>query len=233
MQAAGQQLPLEIGLREEQDLEGFVAGDNAFALATVREMALGAGEQQVFLWGPAGAGKSHLLQGACLAASRRGEQTAHLPLARLADLGAGVLEGLEAMSLVCVDDVDAIAGRRVWEEGLFGLVNRVRDAGGRLIFAAGCPPGDLGIGLPDLVSRLGWGPVFRVAPLDDAHKLEALAQRARARGLELPAEVGSYLIRRYPRDPRALFDLLERLDTASMAAQRRLTVPFVKSVLES
>ncbi|HKJ77017.1 MAG TPA: DnaA/Hda family protein, partial [Gammaproteobacteria bacterium] len=86
-------------------------------------------------------------------------------------------------------------------------------------------------GLPDLVSRLGWGLIFHVRPLSDEQMIDALQLRARQRGLDLPADVARYLLRHYRRDMTSLASLLERLDHASLVAQRRLTIPFVKQWL--
>ncbi len=97
--------------------------------------------------------------------------------------------------------------------------------------SARCAPAALNLGLPDLVSRLGWGPVFQLQPLDDEGKRAALQLRARQRGMELPDEVAVYLLRRSPRDMDSLFELLQRLDVASLAAQRRLTIPFVRALI--
>ena len=85
--------------------------------------------------------------------------------------------------------------------------------------------------MPDLRSRLGWGLIYQLKVLDDQQRLQALQLRARQRGCEMPYETGRYLMRRLPRNMAALFDLLDQLDEASLVAQRKLTVPFVKSVL--
>ncbi|MEX0870957.1 MAG: DnaA/Hda family protein, partial [Aquisalimonadaceae bacterium] len=118
-----------------------------------------------------------------------------------------------------------------WEEAVFHLYNRVLEAGGRLLVSASGRPARLGISLPDLESRLSWGLVHRLQPLSESELLQALERRALARGLELPADTGRYLISRVPRDAGSLFSLLDRLDQAALAAQRRLTVPFVRRVL--
>ncbi len=222
-----QQLPLRIGLRDSATFANFFPGDNAAALYALQQAA----EPFIYLWGGSGCGKSHLLQAACHAETARGGVPAYLPLAELAAAGADVLEGMEAMSLVCVDDLERIAGVREWEEALFHLYNRVREAGGRLLVAAAVGPAALDLTLADLRSRLGWGPVFQLHPLGDDGKLAALQLRAHARGLELPDEVGAYLLKRSPRDMHALFELLERLDHASLVAQRRLTIPFVRELI--
>jgi DnaA regulatory inactivator Hda len=220
-------LTLRVGLRDSATFANFLAGDNAAALHLLQQ----GGEPFVYLWGGQGSGRTHLLQAACHAESARGGSPAYLPLAALARAETAVLDGLEQMSLVCLDDLQAVAGQGAWEEGLFHLYNRVRDAGGRLLAAADAGPAVLGVQLADLRSRLSWGPVFQLQSLDDAGKLAALQLRARARGMELGAEVGAYLLRRCPRDMHALFELLERLDQASLAAQRRLTIPFVRELI--
>lgn len=222
-----QQLTLRIGLRDSATFANFLAGENAAPLHLLQQES----EPFVYLWGGVGSGRSHLLQAACHAETSRGDRPAYLPLAELAKAGVDLLDGLEQMSLVCLDDLQAVAGDRAWEEGLFHLYNRVRDAGGRLLAAADASPAALGVGLADLRSRLGWGPVFQLQSLDDAGKLAALQLRARARGMELSEEVGAYLLRHCPRDMHALFELLERLDQASLTAQRRLTIPFVRDLI--
>lgn len=220
------QLPLRIGLRDSATLANFLHGPNAAAVA-----ALESGyEPFVYLWGAPGTGKSHLLQGLCHRFAAEGGAPVYLPLGE-EQLAPEICDGLEMTPLVCLDDIQAVAGNPEWETALFHLYNRIRDVGGRLLVAATAAPGQLGISLPDLQSRLGWGPVFHLQPLSDDEKVDALTLRARARGIELGADVARYLLRRYRRDTHGLFDLLEQLDRASLAAQRRLTIPFVRELL--
>lgn len=220
------QLLLGVALRDGITFDNFRAGPNPAAVALLRDGR----EPYVFVWGEAATGKSHLLQAACHAAAEAGECAAYLPLAE-PGLCAELLDGLEQCALVACDDLHAIAGDPVWEEALFHLYNRIRGAGGRLLCAARGAPGAIGLRLPDLVSRLGSGPVFRLEPLDDAEKARALQLRARGRGFELGDEVVGYLLRRSARDLHALFALLDRLDEASLTEQRRITVPFVRTLL--
>lgn len=220
------QLPLRIGLRDSATFANFHPGSNAAVTHTLQQ-----GEEPfVYLWGASGSGKSHLLQALCHAATESGAVAIYLPLD-----GEGVapamLEGLELMSLVCLDNLDAVAGDGMWEQALFHLYNRLRESGNRLIVAARSAPGALGIALPDLVSRLGWGPVFQLQVLSDGEKAAALQQRAANRGMQMPAEVAAYLMSRSARDMHALFALLERLDELSLAAQRKLTIPFVRELI--
>jgi DnaA family protein len=225
------QLPLEITLRPPATLEGFVAGDNAQALASVRACATGTGERLLFLAGPPGSGKTHLLAGACNLAAATGSRCAYVPLGERARLAPGLLSDLDGLDLVCLDDLDGVAGDRRWEEAVFALFNGLRDLGGRLIVAAARRPADLPVTLPDLRSRLNWGLVLAVRPLRDEHLCGALEAAAAARGLRLGEGVARYLVERLPRELSTLLDVLDRLDRASLAAKRPLTLPFVRTSL--
>lgn len=227
------QLALELQLRASARFSGYVAGPNAELVRQLQSSALGEGETFVLCWGAAGSGKTHLLQACCHAATVHGRTAAYVSLREIDVMQPGVLEGWEQFDLVCLDDIELIAGHADWEEAVFHLYNRVREQGGRLVVSAVCAPAQLGIELADLVSRLSGGVVYPIHALDDDQRCEAMQLRARQKGCELPDETAVYLLRRLPRELPALFDTLDRLDDASLAAQRKLTVPFVKSVLET
>jgi DnaA family protein len=224
------QLPLEISLRPPARLEGFVTGGNAEALQAVTAAAEGRGERFLFLHGPPGTGKTHLLAGACNRAAGSGRACVYLPLGELCALSADLLQGLETTDLVCLDDVEQAADP-AWERALFHLYNALRERGGRLIAAAIAPPAALPLGLPDLRSRLAWGLTLALQPLADDALAQALRAAALARGLPLGTDVADYLLRRFPRNLPTLLEVLEQLDQASLAAQRPLTLPFVRTVL--
>lgn len=225
------QLPLGLRLPASSRLDNFVAGANREAVAALGELLRAKSSGVLFLTGTPGSGKTHLLQAACRAVEADGAQAAYLPFAELVAHAPAMLEGLEHYRLLACDDLQAIADRPEWEEAVFHLYNRLRDAGGVLIGAASEVPDRLGLDLPDLRSRLAWGAVYVLQPPDDATRQAILMQHARERGLELPAETAQFLLRRCPRDMHALIEVLERLDHAALRAQRRLTVPFVRSVL--
>jgi DnaA family protein len=134
--------------------------------------------------------------------------------------------------VLCLDDVDAIAGDPQWEQALFRLFNEAAELGTRLIFAARAAPRGIDWSLQDWRSRAAACVVYQLRELDDAGRLEALRLRAAQRGLQLPPETADYLLRRMPRDLPSLFELLDHLDEASLVAQRRLTVPFIRAALE-
>lgn len=228
------QLPLGVRLRDDATFANYYPGANAAALGYVERLCdadAGWTENLIYLWGNAGVGRSHLLQAACLRFEQLGEPALYLPLGEVAALGPELLDNLEQYELVCLDDLDAIAGQADWEEALFHLFNRLRDAGRRLLLAAGAPPRELGIELPDLQSRLSLSLVFQLQELADEDKLRALQLRASRRGLHLTDEVGRFILTRGARSMNALFDLLEQLDQASLQAQRKLTIPFLKETL--
>lgn len=226
------QLPLGIGPRDDATFANFYPGSNVAALAALKAQAAGAAEPLVYVWGGAETGRSHLLQAACHEADDHGLRTLYLPLKELGHFPPLMLEDLERLDLLAIDDVDYVVGRKRWEEGLFHCFNRMRDASRRLVIAANAAPRQLDIKLPDLASRLGWGATFHLQQLDDEQRTEALKLRAQQRGMELPDEVARYIMHRGPRRLPALFAELERLDTASLSAHRRLTIPFVKQALD-
>jgi DnaA family protein len=226
------QLPLGVRLRVSSRFSTFQAGENGVLLAELTELAARRGPQAVWLHGAPGSGKSHLLQAACAAASEAGLAAAYLPLGELAGDGPGMLAGLEALDLVCLDDVDAVTGEPSWERALFSLYQELSERGGRLALAAREPPGRSGIALRDLASRLAAASVRPARPLPEEALGAALVARAAAQGLDLPEDALQYLLRRAPRDFAALCRLLDEIDAAALAAQRRLTVPLVREVLE-
>ena len=229
--SAKHQIPLAMQLRDEATLDNFLAVPAvAPLLPALRGQLRPDGEAVIFLFGPVGAGKTHLLQGACHLA---GAGAQYLPLADLRDCAAqDVLQGLEALDLVCLDDFDRVCGQSHWEQALFNLFNQLRDAGARLLVSADRAAAALPLQLVDLRSRLEWGPGYQLLGLDDVGRAQLLNRSAENRGLELPPETLNYILARAPRDTRSLLELLQRLDRASLAAQRRLTVPFVRRVFE-
>lgn len=232
------QLSLNLRLKDASSFGNFLAGPNREALEQLRAAVVRAATQtdarptMIYLWGAEGAGKTHLLQAACRLAQELGIAPAYLPLAEVVALGPSLLEGIEQTPLVCLDDVERVAGKPEWETALFSLVERLRAARGMLAVAAAAPPDRLGLKLPDLASRLAWGATYAMQPLSDAQKLEAVRLRAQHRGFEMPEDVARYILSRYPRDLVSLFNLLDRIDEASLAQQRRVTIPFLRQLEE-
>ena len=227
-----QQLPLEIGLADHAVFRNFLPAGNELVIHQLRAVATQAELPMLWLFGPPESGRSHLLQACVAEADERGRRAAYLPLDRTLALPAAALDGLGALDVVALDDIDAIAGDAGFEAMIFTLFEQLRQTGGRLVVAAATAPGEAPFHLPDLASRLKSGGVFRVQSLDDAGRQSALQIRARFRGFDLPDDTCRYLLNRTARGSAHLFRLLDTLDRAGLVAQKRLTIPFVRSVLD-
>ena len=232
-----QQLHLDVRLNDSHSFDNYFVARNREPVdglvAAVTGLAAGKVpvDRVVFLWGESACGKTHLLQATCRLAQQRGRiPFAYVPLTMEPALSPAILEGLERMALVCVDDVESICRQPSWEHALFALLERMRSTNGVLVLASRVNPASLDVALRDLATRLGWGVVYRIHVLNEAERLQALQLRARNRGLEMSEKVARYLLHRYPRDARSLFDLLERIDQVSLAQQRRVTIPFIRSL---
>ncbi len=231
-----EQLALNLRLRDASSFENYFVARNREAVERLQHAVLSlsnapqAPASWLYLWGEPGTGKTHLLEAACRTAQEQGHAPLYVPLADKADFTTALLEDVEQVPLVCMDDVDAIAGDATWEAALFALYEHLRAHGGMLVLAARISPAAIGIKLADLATRLAAGLVYQLQPLSDAEKIAALRLRAQRRGLEMTEEVANYLLTRFPRDMHSLFALLDKLDTATLAAQRRLTIPFLRGL---
>ncbi|MCK5394368.1 MAG: DnaA regulatory inactivator Hda [Gammaproteobacteria bacterium] len=225
-----QQLPLGFEPGELFTFESYVADSNLVVAGLAQQTALDNGEKQLYFWGESGLGKSHLLQASCNLAAKNQQTVCYLTQAEIVNQSAEMFDGLEQVELICLDDIETWLTDDAWEVALFDLINRVREIGHRLMMSSAHPPEEAFVKLPDLRSRLAWGPVFQLQNLSDKEKFQALRFRAKQNGLELPENVAGYLMQRYPRDMFGLFERLAVLDKASMAMQRRLTIPLIKSV---
>ena len=221
------QLALDVSLADFAVFDSYFAGRNATLVAALQALMRQPGPVVHWVWGMAGSGRSHLLQAVLAEADAR---CAWLPLAS-GDLHPDMLEGMGELDLVCIDDVDRVAGDAAWERRLFILCEELRAAAGRLVVTAASTPVDAGFSLRDLESRLASGPVWQLQSLDDEELQQALQLRAHWRGLELADEAAAYLLRRVRREPQALFAVLDAADRSALEAQRKLTVPFLRSVL--
>lgn len=224
------QLALDFRWDQSSDLACFVSQGNEEAVEAIQALETPQAPW-LFLHGPPGCGKTHLLHAACTQRGREGKAAVYVSLTDHRGGSPGLLEGLEQVPLVAIDDLHQVAGRSEWEEAIFHAYNRLRDAGGQLVVAAERPPAGLEMALPDLVSRLQAMLSLRLTPPDDERRRCILQQAARRRGLHLPPESVNYLLSREARDLSHLMALMDRLDAASLRSARRLTVPFVREVL--
>lgn len=225
------QLALAIQLNDEATFSDFCWGNNALLKKELENTLKGSGERLIYFWGASGNGKSHLLQ-ACCQAMCGNKSAIYLPLQTLKEWGPQILDGIEEQGLIALDDIEAIATIPAWEEAIFHLYNRVRDnEQTTLIITGKFPPAQIPLRLPDLRSRLSWSLVFHLNELNDHEKINTLKLHAQKRGFELSTSVGQFLLKRCARNMHDLHTLLNRLDEASLIAQRKITIPFVKNTL--
>jgi DnaA family protein len=225
------QLALAIQLNDEATLDNFNWHNNHLLKQQLDAMLTLNGEKILYLWGSHGSGTSHVLQGCCQAVTNT-QSAIYLPLSLLKEWGPQCLEGLEEQTLICIDDIDTIAGDKAWEEALFHLYNKIKDSGQSLLVISGAhSPTTSPIQLADLRSRLSWGLVMQLHELTDEEKLNTLKVLSLQRGFDLTNSVGQFLINRCSRNMHDLHELLDLLDKASLQAHRKITIPFVKDIL--
>lgn len=223
------QLVLPLRLADHAVFASFLNHGNETLVGTLASLSEGEPGQGCWLWGAAATGKTHLLQAVC---DQAGDRSVYLPLDTLSAAGPGILDGLASRGLVCIDNIDIVAGQEDWEVALFNLFNDLQESGGQLIVSASAAPRECGIVLADLASRMSRLPVFQVRMLDEQQRVAALRLRAKHRGLELPDDTAAYMLKRSRRDMASLYSLLDKLDLEALRAQRRLTIPFVRDVLQ-
>ena len=226
------QIPLPLEPRRPDRFEDFVPGPNAAVLGAIQALLNEPGAF-VFLSGPEGSGKSHLLNALCNAARDAGLAAFYIALKRVPPEAAAGLDDLQRLDLVCVDDLHCVAGDQDWEQALFSAFNAVRSARGRLLVSSRQPLASLPFGLPDLASRLAWGIRLSLQVPGEDEKLAILRQRARALRIDLPEDVARYLITHGRRDMASLLEALERIKDAAFSDKRRITVPLARQVLSA
>lgn len=215
------QLPLQMAEGPAPSFDNFLVGRNAQPVAHLRQRPLPA--TPVYLWGPQGAGKSHLLQAAAAAMREEGARVGHF--------AAGSAQPWpfdEGWRAVLLDDCDAYDEAQ--QHAAFALFVEATTHGMPVLAAGRLPPVDLPL-RDDLRSRLGWGLVFQLEPPGEAEVRAVLRREADRRGIFLGDEVMDYLLTRFARDLGFLMRLLDRLDAFALANQRAVTVPLLKLML--
>lgn len=230
VEGIGTQLPLVLRFPPDQRFTTFVGAPDG-AVAQLQALVVEASRGCVYLCGPAASGKTHLALATCAEVGDHGKSAAYLPLVSTVGRLRDALHALHENDVIALDGLDDIAGNRDDEIALFDFHNRAHDAGKSILYAARVAPDALPLVLPDLRSRLAQCTRFTLRPLDDDGRRELLRLRARRRGLAIDEPAIDWLLRRVDRDISSLTALLDRLDRASLAAQRRITVPFLRQVL--
>lgn len=234
------QLSLPILQIDEDTFENFYTENNEGLLASLRQNFVEVQQPFFYIWGGSNSGKTHLLKAISNYYLLNEQSASYIPLSKSQYFSPLVLDNADKLDVVCIDDLELVAGNEEWELALFNLFNQIREQqslfhnGNKtlLIISANCPPHQLQIKLPDLRSRLTWGEVYHLPDLNDEQKRVILQRAAYSKGLELTEEVANFLLKHLDRDLKSLLEVLAQLDQASLQAQRKLTLPFVKETLQ-
>ncbi len=234
------QLLLPIHQVDDETLENFYNENSLLLLDSLYQNFKDVQQPFFYVWGGKSSGKSHLLKAVSNRFLLNNQGASYIPLKKANYFSPAVLDNAEQLDVVCLDDMQTVVGDEEWELAVFNLFNQIREQQGLfsqgrktlLLMSADRPPNRLSVALPDLRSRLTWGEVYRLADLSDEQKQVILQRNAYRKGLELSDEVAGFLLKRLDRDLQVLIGKLDLLDRASLQAQRKLTVPFVKEILE-
>jgi len=231
------QLPLKIGLRDDACFETFVTEKESLALAFngLQGALMQSNGRAFYLHGDSGVGKTHLLQASCRFVTEQGKASVYLPFEdHSLPLIPDVLMGLEQMPLVCLDDMPQIIGQKKWEQSLANLITKISVQGHTLILAGQQPINDWNIVTTDLAKALMTVLPIEMQALEEKEEIIFALQRHSLRlGFELPNDVGNYLIKTFSTDLQELLAVLKLLEQATLVEKRRLTLPFVKQVLNA
>jgi DnaA family protein len=227
------QLSLAVNLPDDETFTSFIAKENEFIITALTAYLSGKQTSTggFYLFGSSGVGKSHLLHACCNFMEKQGKSSLCLSLSELHELTVNILDGLESVDLVCLDDLQLIAGNFQWQQAVFDLFNRIHEAGKKIIVSGNDTVASLGITLPDLVSRMQWGLTEQIKSLSDDNRVLVMRERAKIRGIDLPEDVAKFLITRSNRDMKNLIKILDVLDKESIREQRKITIPFIKEIL--
>lgn len=241
------QLPLPVTLPTDETFESFIHGDNGALVDLLTSLSAKGCDWRnnatfaalshsrlpgIAIIGGAGRGKSHLLYAFCHQLAAQNIHHIYLNMENIEAWSAAVFDSLESLPFICLDNLHAIAGNRVWEEAVFHFINRIVDSQTAvLLWASQLGSHHPAFILPDLRSRLSWGVTYQLHPLDEYAKTQVLKNRAAQRGLKFSEQAIQFLRHHTERDLPTLLSLLDRLDTRSLQEQKKLSVGMVKREL--
>ena len=226
-----EQCPVQFEFQSTETFDAFYSGVNEEVVAHLQHIFI-SHEVQIFLWGREGSGKSHLLKAACHKANYLKKTAFYFSLDSENLPPYTMLHGLENLDLVCFDNIEQIAGNADWEKAFVYFFNMHRENNKLLILSASCSPKYLAMQVSDLKTRMAWGLTLKLKSLSDEQRLNALIYKADVLGFEIPANVGKFLLIRYARDLPSIWRLLNKIEQATLIAQRKLTIPFLKQIMQ-
>ena len=226
------QMAFSISIDDSASFENFYGVQNTELISELQDICTGDSHRVLYFYGPSGSGKSHLLYAATKYTNMSDGPATYISLSD-SYVTPAYFEVLDASKLVCLDNIESWVGEDELERALFALFERIKHANGRLIMAANNAPDQIGFQLRDLVSRISSGLIYALSSLSSEQQFDALKMRAEQRGLVISDETLRYLVNRVSRDTGQLFGLLAKIDKVSLVEQRKVTIPFLKSLLDS
>jgi DnaA family protein len=241
-----QQFPLALKLDSQATFASFWSDADGALVASLQALASAEAEAGwIYITGSHGTGVSHLLQACAAIASEHQYSAMYLSLTELIaasevdepsagiDTMAGYFDSLEDFDLLCIDDIECLAGQPYWQEQLFYLLEKLKNKPtARLVLGSHCLAAELDFNLADLKSRLKWATGFQLSALSDDQKMQVLQFKAERLGLVMSDEVAHFLMNRRSRNMADLSQLLAQLDQQALSSGRRLTIPWLKTVLD-
>lgn len=228
---AGGQIPLPFSPEDKAAFDNFWIGHNSELVKALQTAVVTNQPKLIYYYGSAGAGKSHLMYATIKLAEQQGNPSSYLGLSN-PSVSAMMLDQIDSNHLVCIDDVDRWAGDESNERALFALFEQIKHAAGQLIVSATAAPNAAGFKIADLISRFSSGLLYPLHSLSDEQQFEAIKMRARYRGLSISDDAVRFLLRRSSRDATELFNTLDQIDKASLIEKRRITIPFLQTILD-
>ena len=222
-----QQLPLPVNISDYMIFESFFAGSNDHIYKLLQT------NEQKFLWiaGEKGTGKTHLLQAKINQINHNQSKLMYLPMRDLNQFSPEILDYMDQMDLICIDDIHLVLGSRIWEEKLLDLYERIQNTKTVFIVSSKDSPQGGNFLIQDLLSRYSTALVLRLNVLKNMDIVRAIQLHAKIRGFNLSDNAAKFLLTRVRRDVCSLVEIIEILDYESLAKKRKLTIPFIKSVL--
>ena len=222
------QIPLDVSLSEYMTFETFYLGPNKSVVDSLRDEK----NQLIWLAGLEGFGKTHLLHALLNNHEHENKKVLYLPMSESKDFTPDILDNLAQYDLVAIDDIENIIGDMTWEEQLLKFYEDSYSTRNKILITANDTPKGLNFLLPDLSSRFNLALIERLRPMNEDEMIKAILIHSKARGFDLPEDSAKYLINRVPRDVSVLVDMIKLLDYESLSMQRKLTIPFIKTVLD-
>ena len=222
-----EQLLLPVSVSEHMVFESFYPGPNLEIYQALQANV----QKSLWISGVQSSGKTHLLQATFQRCIRLSKSSLYIPMREFDQFSPEILDDLEQLHLICIDDIEFILGNQAWERKLLDLYERIQTTDTHLAVASHDSPKGINFFLPDLASRFSMSLIHQLEMLSEIEILSAIQMHAEVRGFNLPKESVNYLLKRVERNVGSLIDIIEILDYESLSKQRKLTIPFIKNIL--